>query len=191
MTAVELFTALAPHAADVIEGHFGNHYCILTTRVVIDVARYYGVNAKPMPVRMLIYNAAFATHIENGDTLGVDCYHWAPIDGSYSLGVGFGDRKITNKWNGHLITVADGCFGDFSIRQTERIQHGIVTGGAVTGRLPANAEPLHWTVFNTHGTTIEYERMEDSRWQLAPDWRDEKRRRPLVGEIIRRIEAVK
>jgi hypothetical protein len=110
---------------------------------------------------------------------------WAPVDGSYSLGFGFGARP--GRWNGHLIAVAGDSFGDFSIQQAERLEHQIVTGPALVGAYPGWQK---WRAVNEHGTVFEYQCSNDGNYRHAPDWKDEKRRHPIVGRLIRKVRDV-
>jgi hypothetical protein len=185
VTARELFEEMAPIVAPVLEEHFERRdLCILATRVAIDVAAYFGVQAVPMPVKVVLYNEPFARHVANefADVDRTNVASWG--DDSWSVGIGCGTPKRVGGWDGHLIAVADGCFGDFSIQQAERLAHNIVTGPALVG--PYSGAPM-WQAMNDTGTVIEYRPIEDNQWRAAPDWRDSVRRRPLVGKIIRAV----
>jgi len=200
MTALELFEALDPLVAPAIEATFDRRdLCILAARVVLDVAAYFDIKARPVPVRVIVYNRAFASRIVNiGPDDEVDAKRWEREDGAYSVGVGFGGdpafgvigsgsrsaARKANKWAGHLIVEADGAFGDFAINQAERPLYGIVTGPAVVGPLPADTKVWQGT---RGGTTIEYQRIDDDDYRTAPDWRDRRRREPIVGSLIRAV----
>jgi hypothetical protein len=188
MTAREIFEQMAPLAAPLMQEAFNRRdLCILATRVAIEVAAYFGVEAVPVPVRAMVYNAAFARHIANDFADVADRYKpstWG--DGSWSVGIGFGLRQ-EGRWDGHLIAVADGWFGDFSIQQAERLQHNIVTGPAVVGPY----RPPQWkAIHELTGTVVEYDSTNSTVWCGAPDWKDEKRRRPIVGKLIRALRAM-
>jgi hypothetical protein len=187
MTANELFERLAPLMDPTIREHFGRHdACIFTTRVVIEVARYFGIAVTPLPVRAVIYNAPFAAHVEKR-FLDVDIKQWSPVDGSYSVGIGYGTRPGARPgWNGHLIARANGTFGDFSIRQAERLDHGIITGTAIVGPY---ADADIWRAENDEGTTVEYERIADTAYLKAPDWRAGGRARSIIGRLIREVKT--
>lgn len=194
MTAAELFERLSPLVAPALEDIYDRRdLCILATRCVLDVCEYFGVAASPLAVRAILYNAAFAARIERGEAEAVtnaDVCRWAKEDGSWSVGIGFGPVRPA-KWNGHLVAAADGVFGDFSIGAAERVAHGIVTGPALIGPLPA-AGP--WSATNDEGTTVEYTRIEDAAretFRAAPDWRDRRRRTRIVGALIRYLKGNK
>ena len=189
MTAEELFNRLGPLVSPMLEAGFHRRdLCVLATRIVMDVGEYYGLHVEPVPVQLVAYNAAFASHVEN-HFLDVDVSHWKPIDGSHSVGAGFGlkNGKATphGYWNGHLIAVCDGWFGDYAISQVERPQHGIHTGPAIVA--PYRGAAM-WQL-SQDGTTIEYNRIEDDGFRNGPDWRDKNRRRRLVGPLIRTLNG--
>jgi len=188
MTAQELFGWLSGRICAAIEAEFGRYdCCILSTRLAIEVAAHFGIHVRPMPVSVVLLNAAFAKHIDEGD---YDVRKWAEVDGSHSVGIGLGfheGQDRYNLWNGHLIAAAPDCFGDFSIQQAERREKGIVTGPSVIAPLTGASS---WRVIEpASGTEIQYHRTRDTRYRLSPDWRDNKRRRKLAGPLIRAAAA--
>lgn len=193
MTALQLFEALHDRIPEAIEAEYGaNTNCILATRVAIEVATHFRIEVRPMAVRAMLFNAPFVKHVQEGDP---DVRKWEPIDGSYSVGIGYGyqpGQSSYKRWDGHLIAVADGCFGDFSIQQAERPLLGLITGRAIVGPLrydPRLGSPWDkWFLVDpVHGTAIHYERKDDESYRLAADWRDEARRRKLAGPLIRAL----
>ena len=188
MTTRELFDAMTPLVAPALEKGWGRRdLCIFATRVAIEAAAYFGVRAEPVAVRVTAYNAPFAKHVAvNFEDVEDRTKPSTWGDGSWSVGIGCGKPNEPGRWDGHLIAVADGLFGDFSIQQAERLQKGIETGPAVVGPYT----PPLWKAVNQHGTVIEYARMNDDMWRHAPDWTDEKRRRPIVGKLIRSLREL-
>jgi hypothetical protein len=185
MTGAELFEALAPLLAPMVEEKLERRdFCIFATKIALDVGRFFGVVVRAQPVRAILYNRQFAAHLDAGEKLS-EIDHRTLTDGSWSVGIGFG-KKQPNKWPGHLIAVADGAFGDFSIQAAERLDHGIVTGTALVGPYTGRE---HWSaICENTGTVVEYARIEDGSYQSAPDWRSNKDlRRPIVGKLIRLI----
>jgi hypothetical protein len=189
MTALSIFHALTERIPEAIEREFGsNTNCILATRVAIEVASYFRTPTYPMSVRVVLFNQQFYKHVEEGDD---DVKKWCPIDGSHSVGIGCGfhpGQSREGRWDGHLIAASpEGCFGDFSIRQAERIKKGIITGPAIVGPLPDGIRG--WTaVHPENGTVVMYQRTNDPRYRFAPDWREEARRKKLSGPLIRAIK---
>jgi len=189
MTAPELFEAMSPLIAPMLEAEFERRdLCILATRVAIEVAAYFGIEATPVPVKVILYNATFARHVAANFEDVEDRTNPASWgDGSWSLGCGLGRPNKFGRWDGHLIAVADGWFGDFSISQAERLQYDIVTGPALVGPY----SPPMWRAVGEHtGTVIEYSRIADDTWRGSPDWKDAKRRRPVVAKLIRTLRAM-
>ena len=187
-SAREIWEHMAPLAAPLLEQAFGRRdLCILATRVAIETAAYFGVEASALPVKAMVYNAAFARHVANGFA-GVDRSRPATWrDGAWSVGIGFGKPydDMPGRWDGHLIAVADGCFADFAIQQAERLQHHICIGTAVIG--PYAGEASWQLIQDETGTVIEYSRVTDNFWRNAPDWKDAVRRRPVVAKLIRAV----
>jgi hypothetical protein len=177
-----------------VEGKFQRRdLCIFSTRIALDVGAYFGLKIEPLPVRLLVLNAAFVSHLDTTpNPTMADLRAWN--DGSWSLGVGYNDEsgnagmRARGVWNGHLIATADGYFGDFSIRQAERPARKIFTGDFVIGPLPP--KPI-WIMENEAGMQLRYERMETQEYLAAPDWRREDRRRRIVGALIRNIRGLK
>lgn len=203
MTALELFQRLAPLVAPALYAGFEKlNLCVLATRTVMDVAAYFDIAAEPWPVRAILTNEIFERHVEGGDWMAVDVKHWAGIDGSHSVGLGFPRERaamrsfdataeypdgglkarIQSGWAGHLIVRSGDCFGDFAVKQGERRDKGIVTGSAVIGPI---GDGVCWCARHDCGTTLRYWRIEDHSYRQAPDWKDEKRRRKIVGALIR------
>lgn len=189
MTAKELFHRLAPLVAPTLEAGFQRRdLCVLSTRVAIDVADYFGVEVEPVACQMVAYNAAFAAHVENR-WQDVDISQFR-TDGSYSVGIGFGLRgrpTPPGHWDGHLIVAGGGWFADYSIWQVERPQHGILTGPAVVGEYRGSSA---WRGHSREGVTIEYGRIDDRSYRSGPDWRDRSRRRPLAAALIRALRTM-
>jgi hypothetical protein len=187
MTTRDVFEALATALPEAVEEAFQRlDLCIFSTRVALDVCAYFGVEARALPVRVVAYNRQFAVHVDSGAAA-----HMKPddlkADGSYTVGLGFGkpDLDTTRFWAGHLIAAGPDCFGDFSIRQAERVDKEIITGPSVVMEYEGQQK---WWLANEHGTVLEYTQIEDRRYLRSPDWRDEKRRCKLVGALIRDVK---
>lgn len=187
MNACELFELLAPLVAPLLEEEWGRRdLCVLSTRIAIETAAYFGIQAVPVPVKVILYNADFASHVANNYE-GVDRYKvstWG--DNSWSVGIGCGLPNERGRWDGHLIAVADGWFADYAISQAERPQYDLRTGPAVVGPYT----PPMWCAMHVSGTVVEYTQTLDDQWRAAPDWKDEKRRRKTVGKLIRAVRAM-
>jgi hypothetical protein len=179
MTGQELFRRLAPVLAPALEKIFERRdLCVLTTRIVMDVAEYFGIAVWPLSVRAVVYNRTYDQKLEaQGNAIPTDF-----SDGSWAVGIGFGKQE--GKWSGHLIAATDHLFGDFSIGQAERPQKDILTGPAIVG--PYGGENT-WECRLKSGVVVEYDRIIDRAYRNAPDWRDHTRRRPVTAAIIRMV----
>lgn len=188
MTGRELFRSLSDHVAPVIEQEFHRRdLCILTARVVIDVAHYFGIACAPLPVRVLVANRQYAERMKVDGFTDDNRDTWY-ANGEHSVGIGFGSPEgRVNAWNGHLIVTAGDCFGDFSVWQAERPEKGIITGPAILG--PYRPEILRWSMGSEDGTELWYGRIQNQGYLYSPDWRDPKRRHRLVGQLIRLAKA--
>jgi hypothetical protein len=175
---------MVPLVAPLLEEELGRKdLCILAARVAMETAKYFGIEAQAVPVKVIAYNAAFAKRIEEGKA-HEPYATWE--DGSWSVGIGWGKGPEPKRWDGHLIVVAaegDGeIFGDYSIQQAERPEHKILTGPGIVGPFEGGI----WKVGDDESeTVVEYCRIQDDCWKHAPDWKNEGRRRPLVGKLIR------
>jgi hypothetical protein len=189
LCARAVFDGLAPLLAPMLEeGWQRRDLCIFATRVAIEVAAHFGIQSEPVAVRVVAYNAPFARHVAvNFDDVDDPTKPTTWGDGSWSVGIGCGTPNAPGRWDGHLVAVAEGCFGDFSIQQVERLQHGIQTGPALVGPYRGAST---WKATNETGTVIEYQRVVDDAWRRAPDWTDEKRRRAPVGKLIRALREM-
>jgi len=180
MTGEILFRKLAPILAPGLERVFKRRdLCVLTTRIVIQVGQYFGIEIRPVAVRAIVYNRIYEDKIERGAEANGD---WS--DGSWAVGIGFGHEK--GKWSGHLIASTDEMFADFSIGQAERPEKQIVTGPAILG--PYAGQEM-WSG-KVHGgeVTIEYQRIFDETYRHSPDWqRGDSTVRFIVGALIRAI----
>jgi hypothetical protein len=186
MTALELFTHLAPLVAPALEEKFHRRdLCVLATRVVIDVAAYFGVVVEPLPCRAMIYNKQWRAHMNSDEE--IDVKKWEKLDGSWCVGIGMADRPVPyGKWAGHLIATAEGIFGDFAVNQAERPQYKLFTGTAILGPMSPARE---WWLENDFETIIAYKRIADDRYLSSPDWKDEQRRHRIVGQLIRTVRG--
>ena len=186
MRAIDLFSKLADAGLpDFVAAVLGRRdTCIASTRYVCDVAAYYGVDVRPLPTRVIAYNAAYKAHLDACEE--PDIAEWRK-DGSYSVGAGFGIEPGKKGYDAHLIVEGGGWFADFTVGQIERKAHGIVIGSpALIGRLP---ESDSWSV-NIEAGYLEYIRDVEPNidYRRAPDWRSEHAaRRRMVGALIRKL----
>jgi len=187
VTAGELFRELAPRVGPALEREFKGRrdLCILATAIATDVADYFGIRVTAVPVQAMVYNDAWIERVQAG---------LAPEGRAWAIGIGYDPddphraagvlATQPNRWCGHLVAVADGYLGDFSIKQAERPDRDLLTGWAVVSPVP---DSLCWNFRSEDGTYIEYRRIESTVWRRSPDWRGHSRRRHIVGRLIREV----
>jgi hypothetical protein len=162
--------------------------CILGTRVLTEALAYFGVSARPTPVRVLATNRAGLSAMEAG--LPVD--QWP--DEAWSVGVD--DRHPDHdlaatvsrrRFPGHLVAVADGWLLDPTAEQLNRPARGLWVEGTVGAPVPEpwSDEAPMVLVDEDRGTTLVYSPspLRPHTWQQAPDWR--KGVADLVAAVIR------
>ena len=187
--SIRLFEQMAPLVAPTPGGGFGRRdLCILATRVVIEAAAYFGVEAEPLAVKAIIYNQTFARHVAD-NFAGLEDRNkpstWG--DGSWSC-----RHRLRFARNGRQV----GRPLDRSSRRLlRRLRHPAGRAVAAQHRhRPALVGPYAgqetWSGINDTGTVIEYSRIASDVWRKAPDWKDAARRRPLVAKLIRSLREV-
>jgi hypothetical protein len=185
VTGIELFCELAELIPVAIEREYpGVPCCILATRIAIEVANYFGIEAEPVSCQLILYNEAFRQHLNRGEPPS-NHHLWRVEDGAYPVGIGFGAGDPT-RWAGHLVAFAPDCFGDFSISHGERREHKIITGAALVGRPRPTSDT--WTAAYQNGTVAEYRIKENLSYRAAPDWKESSRRRRISSPIIRELQ---
>jgi hypothetical protein len=155
----------------VLSNGFPRHTCVLTTRLGLDVLRYFGVRAEPEPVAIACYNAkAFQAVVDGTFTADV----------GYTVGVG-GTGAHTTRPGGistvdlHLVlrTLSEPRLVDLSIDQFHRPERDLHLNGALVtpvfdlSRWLAD-DPI--TVFPAAGGAIRYDRLDDHGYRRVPDW---------------------
>ena len=95
--------------------------CIASTRIAIDVLDYFKINAKPLSVKVEIFNEAMVKRIEAGVHGGSheERIKWFEEDGSWGIGIGFGGQP--GRWPGHLVALVENKWLlDMSLDQANR-----------------------------------------------------------------------
>lgn len=146
--------------------------CILTTRVICETARYFGVPVKPVAVNVMVHNAAAARLLAEA----VPTDQWPPE--AWSLGVAGTGAIAGRAWDGHLIGVGvvggDRFLVDGSADQLSRPGKGIDVA-PLTIRMPQGYRDIpagEWMlVGNQAAVTVAYRRMATpGQWRRSPDW---------------------
>ena len=183
MTAAEIFAVCKPLLAPMLEKQFGRRdLCIVSTRVVIEVAAYFGIKLEPLPVQAVFYNAKYKEEYVIGKVPAEEVFQ----NGGWCVGVGFGEPDPL-RFLGHLIAVGDGYFGDFAAWQAERPAKNLLIGEAIIG--PYFGHTAWQMEESENGVTVEYRQISNMAFKRAPDWKDPRRRRAAVASLIRAVKA--
>lgn len=159
--------------------------CVLSTAICRDVLGYFDVASSPMSVILICGNDTWVNWMALHD--------WAPPssaglpDGAYSLGVDVTRPAAPNRWNGHLmLSVADGLL-DASLGYWSRPEHDIDLPG---GSFFVNGPGSYRNAGDRAMVTIIEREPDDRAWAAAVDWTDRRRRKQIVGQLIRQAKAV-
>jgi hypothetical protein len=181
-----------------LDGHVRPDSCIAMTAVAVEVMRYFGYDANPLNVEVLIVNRAWREALERGEFDPTVKLPDALFEaGAYGLGLGVESQRLEKlargeEAGGHVVAVVDRYLVDLSLDQASRPQHGIDLAprifefdGVVT------PEERAWTyALNDGACFVEYKLRPDIQtWRDSPDWRFcKKRYADQIGRIIRRIK---
>jgi hypothetical protein len=178
---VHLLDMVAVAARAAVLARFERTSCIATTRVVIEAARYFGVDAHPWAVNVKVFNAA-AWDLACQQ---VDLTEWPPDAWSVSIHVDNGGDRI-----GHLVAVTRHDLIDASIDQAERPTHGIPHLPPIVADLPDSFDPAARSAYLGYqaddGVRVFYTPSGSRRYATSSNWRrDRPDIRACVAETIR------
>lgn len=171
--------------------------CVLSTRVGVDVLRYFGVPAEPELVQTFAFSPAYVEWVNaGGDPNGTPHDEWPP--GAWSVGIDLRPER-PGGFPGHVVVrLADDALLDLDARQFARPAYGLV----VPTTLALRVDPDLWragelaTFGLDGGSAISYRRLDDPRLRAtlaaAPNWRYRAGReslRPIIGQTIRVARA--
>jgi hypothetical protein len=157
--------------------------CIATTRVIVDVARHYGITVVPQPVSVCAFNAKGAELLQ----ASVPLEQWP--DDAHSVGVTGVGPSNPGTWNGHLIGLTDTHMLDGALDQMSRPAKGLCLA-PLTARLP----PEGWAEdtgvkLEEAGILLLYGRLDNQEYRTSRNW---SRRDPNVRHVTSRaIEEVR
>jgi hypothetical protein len=168
--------------------------CIAATRVICRVMKHFGIDAQPLPVVLLAYNAAYIKAIQAGDGPPThdheEFLRWCQRLGAWSLG-------ITDEVGGigHIVAVLPGeqLLIDGSIGQISRPEKGLPMPAMLISKLPRGflTDPaVVIELGNAHGNVLIYKKAETGqlRYLASPDWTEKQRTKPVVKQLVREIE---
>lgn len=105
--SIEVVTALAKVGRPPILEYFGRRSCIASTRIGLDVLAYFGVQAEPLPLFMLVLNGEAinlaATGMSQAELRAeMNKYGLDEPGGPWGIGVG-AEIENSKDWAGHLM----------------------------------------------------------------------------------------
>jgi len=189
-TTEEVVRGLVKHARPEILKEFRADSCIATTAIGLDILTEFGVLAEPFPVRLLIFNEAFANRIEKGTPWpsNKELIQWSEEDGSYSVGIGVGTQQ-PGKWAGHLVILIEKRYLlDLSIDQANRPKYNM-NFDPVCVEVDEKFFKGAPRVIQSNGSVIRIEALRNDGYSTSPDWIFSSRRKKLVENILRLIKG--
>lgn len=164
--------------------------CIVSTAIGIDVLTYFGILAEPLPIKMSMFNAPYVKRIDSGGEFPNReiLIRWGKEDGSYSVGIGYGENQ-PNKWAGHLVILVENSWLiDLSIDQANRPAYNMmfspiaveIDQDFLLGKTPR--------IVKENDCVIRMETIRDRGFLSSPDWAFKDRRSYLVNKIIQKIK---
>lgn len=167
--------------------------CVLATKVGLDVLRYFGVDAKPLPVVVAALNAPAVDWIESDRELpreyGEDADEFEK-SGAWIVQIDERDLGEPGRYPGHLVVGLPGedAILDLSLGQFARPEKGILVPPGGMFDLPEGFADGRRGLYQLEGGgALVYEaRPRSDRFRRGADW---KRKNPYAGALIRRIRA--
>jgi hypothetical protein len=170
---VEAFAAFT--RAAVVERYGSRQSCVVSTRVAVEVANYFGLSGRALPVTVAAWND-----------------RWGVGTG------GTGELRDGGVWDGHLVLIlGERWLVDLAADQFDRTARGLRVPGPAVLSWNADTEalvhsPVGWTNRFEAGqdyTLIRYTALASTVWRSSPDWTNRVRMRPVVGHAIRMLRA--
>jgi hypothetical protein len=171
----------------------GKRVCLLAARVGIEVLRYFGLMPKPFPCRAVGMNDIAVDGLAKHQS-------WPEIfaAGGHSIGQAGSGVLPDGHWDGHLAVLIErycvedreegALLVDLSLGDLNRPERGIHTAplrATVPQRSVTRQERLFLPL--AEGGIVMYERIPDTSWRDAPDWRESRRWNPIVAALIREL----
>lgn len=167
--------------------------CILASRVAIEVFRHFGVNARPLVVKMDVANPASYSVFTRARREGwsdAEFRRRMVIEGAYSIGIGYPTGGPG--YDGHVVVILeDRQLLDASIVQVHKPSRGIhfplvALLRPLSPEFLAGVEPTG-AILPT-GTVLCYQRiLSPPEFRHSRDWTDERRWGSIVRRIVHRM----
>ena len=176
--------------AEVLRAGFTASSCILSTRVLMNVLDYLGIEAKPVAVTVVAFNSK-GWELHNAGKPLED-------DDAWSVGIeGTGKRRrnaTTGRmdWDGHLIALTDdGYVLDPSLDQLSRPAKALTLTPLASKLSAPLRHDNHQGFARNDGTVILYRLLDlpNSSWSNSADWRQKHQEiRTVTATVIRRLK---
>lgn len=157
--------------AEVLRTHH-DRSCLMSTRVLIETAKYFGVYAKPVPVKTAFLNGAAIAAMEQELPLE----QWP--DDAWSVGIeGTGQKGVRNDpkgWDGHMVAVTKTVLVDPSADQMSRPEKGMpleAFAAPIPTEWSTGDQPTVFRAGGPGGLVLIYTPMTTpGPWRDSPDW---------------------
>jgi hypothetical protein len=193
----EILDSLCTHIREEMLSRFRSDCCIGSVRAAIEILRYFGIAAKPLPVEVFIGNQALVDRVEVEGRLPTgegEIERWYAEDGSWTVGLGFPIPGAPHHV-GHLAaTFEDGgesFLVDPSIGQATRPHRNIHLPGAWWAPIPDYSKFLQReskVIFQGGGLALYTAQVDNVVWKISPDWIQRHRTKEIIGRVIRKIK---
>lgn len=171
----------------------GLGYCVIGSRMVHEVLRYFGVANDVVKVACVIVNKRFVELLE-ADKITMDqtLPDWAVEDGAWAIGLG---TPIGDDPGLHLVVVTkrDGWLFDPTLGQASRphrnmpLQEDIFLLEDHKAWMQQQVTALYQ---GSDGQVLTYRRMPDTKaWMRSPDWKAYLYYKGNIGKVIREIRS--
>lgn len=135
---MEVYAEVAPA---LIYRHFSVDCCLNATRVAIDVLHGFGIEARPLTTKVMVFNKAMWDKVQaKGDLPSKEeMDEWVEA-GAWCLGVDGQMREGQDGWPWHLVAVTKDRMLDSSSLQMSRPHRSIKVSPVITAPIPKGFE---------------------------------------------------
>lgn len=187
MTGQALLEFLAASQLDrLVASKFARHdNCILTSKIAVEVGRYFGKEVNAWACKLAIWNRTMQELIDqHGWPDEATLQDWA-TRGAWALGCN-GKPSDDNGYPFHVVVTCDGWFADYAVEQFARPERDIHIQGVIVG--PDCFDHGILRVDNNLGTRIEYQRNRDLGFLKTNNWKKKHYWSDIAGELIRKLK---